>query len=644
MKEWLHDTQDETKKEQLRNATKLAKRTYKTKKRDALEKVLKEIEEDRGQGRVREQFKKIKAVRNGYQARMEVVRDEDGKLLVEKGEVMQRWRSYYEALLNRPDPDSPVTIEETEERENHEDLDTEAMTMEPTLEEVVRAIKQLKNHKATGEDGLSAELLKHGGEMVNQKIHATVLNVWRSETIPEEWNTAIFISLHKKDDKTICENYRGLSLLSVGYKILAKILYRRMEPLYKRVIGNYQTGFRTGKSTIDNIFMLRQIGEKSWEFNRKVWNIFIDFSQAYDSVHRESLWRILVSFGVPDKIVNLLKACYAHTQGKVRVGGELSDCFTITSGLKQGCPLSTILFNFALEWVMRRTPLPPDPVVVDNTICDRLAYADDVDLLGEEFHERDTHVSTFRRNGRKIGLAASEKKTKAMEVGRTERDVDFADIGGMMIEVVDDFKYLGSIMTGNNTIDKEIETRIANANKTYWSLKDIFKSRNLSRATKLQAYTTIIRPIATYAAETWTLTKAQERRFEVFENTILRRIYGPIYDYEEQAWRQRHNEELRAASRLPLITGFIRAARLRWAGHVARMDEDAPCKKYLFGRPEGRRPVGRPRLRWGDLIVSDLRHLGVQDPEQWPHVAQDRRRWRGLVMAAKDQQRLQPRE
>ena len=308
-------------------------------------------------------------------------------------------------------------------------------------------------------------------------------------------------------------------------------------------------------------------------------------------------------------MINLLKACYADTRGRVRVGGELSDPFTITSGLKQGCPLSTILFNFALEWVMRKTPPPPDPIAMDGTICDRLAYADDVDLLGEIFEARDQHVSTFRRNGKKIGLEASEKKTKAMQVGRGERDVDFADIGGMMLEVVDDFKYLGSIMAGDNTINKEIDTRIANANKTYWSLKDIFRSRNVSWATKLQTYTTIVRPIATYAAETWTLTKAQERRLEVFENVILRRIYGPIYDYEDQAWRQRHNEELRAASRLPLITSYIRAARLRWAGHVARMDEDAPCKIYLFGRPEGRRPVGRPRLRWGDL-----RHLGSRTP------------------------------
>ena len=253
-------------------------------------------------------------------------------------------------------------------------------------------------------------------------------------------------------------------------------------------------------------------------------------------------------------------------------------------------------------------------------------------------------METFRSNGGRIGLAASEKKTKGMGVGRGVRDVDYADVGGMMIEIVDDFKYLGSILTSDNTIDKEIDTRIANANKTYWALKEIFRSRNISHKTKLLIYTTIVRPIATYASETWTLTKAQEKRLEVFENAILRRIYGPIYDVEEQAWRQRHNAELRTLSGLPLITSYVRSARLRWAGHVARMDEEAPCRKYLFGRPEGRRPVGRPRLRWGDQIVSDLRDLGVQDPEQWPQVAQDRRRRRALVMAAKDQQRLQPRE
>ena len=201
------------------------------------------------------------------------------------------------------------------------------------------------------------------------------------------------------------------------------------------------------------------------------------------------------------------------------------ECKNIASDLKQGCPLSTILIYFVLLWVMRRTPAPPDPVTIDEVSCDRLAYADDVDVLGEVFHRRDQHVSTFKRNGRRVVLKANGVKTKAMEVGRGARNVDSADVGGLMIEVVDEFKYLGSTLTSNNSMEKEIDVRINSANKTYWALKKVLKSKNVSRSTKLQTCTTIIRPIATSASETWTLTKALERKFEVFENTILRRIY-----------------------------------------------------------------------------------------------------------------------
>ena len=126
--------------------------------------------------------------------------------------------------------------------------------------------------------------------------------------------------------------------------------------------------------------------------------------------------------------------------------------------------------------------------------------------------------------------------------------------------------------------------------------------------------------------------------------SILRRIYGPVYDEEEEAWRRRHNAELYERSRLPPLSSYIRSMRLRWAGHVARMDETDLCRKVLEGRPEGRRPVGRPRLRWRDNVISDLRLLGVPDPEAWIRLAQDRRRWRTLVLAAKDHPGLQPRE
>ena len=110
---------------------------------------------------------------------------------------------------------------------------------------------------------------------------------------------------------------------------------------------------------------------------------------------------------------------------------------------------------------------------------------------------------------------------------RTACDVDFVDIDGLMLEVVDTFKYLGSTLTADNNIMEEVLLRVSAASKCSWALKKIIGSRILSRSTKVQAYATLIRPIATYACETWSLTKEMERVLLVFEHRILRRISNP---------------------------------------------------------------------------------------------------------------------
>ena len=116
----------------------------------------------------------------------------------------------------------------------------------------------------------------------------------------------------------------------------------------------------------------------------------------------------------------------------------------------------------------------------------------------------------------------------------------------------------------------------------------------------MKAYTAIIRPVLTYGCETWRLTKDLERKLEVFENGILRRICGSVYDAELGRWRRRHNNELREMTEVPLITSTIMAQRLRWAGHVARAEENRLISQVARGQPEGRRPPGRPRMRWSD--------------------------------------------
>ena len=112
---------------------------------------------------------------------------------------------------------------------------------------------------------------------------------------------------------------------------------------------------------------------------------------------------------------------------------------------------------------------------------------------------------------------------------------------------------------------------------------------------------------------------------------------GPVRDEVTGEWRIRHNRELRELTLLPPVTSHVRAQRLRWAGHVARMDPTCFLRQVFDGTPEGRRPPGRPRLRWTDCIVKDLEMLGVDNPRNWRETAQDRSRWRLLVVAARDQ-------
>ena len=134
-------------------------------------------------------------------------------------------------------------------------------------------------------------------------------------------------------------NYKGISLLPTTYKMLSNILLSRLTPYAEKIIGDHQCGFRRSRSTTDHIFCIRQILEKKWEYNEAVHELFIDFKKTYDSVRREVLYNILIEFGIPMKLVRLIKKC---------------DMFPITDGLKQGDTLWQLLFNFSLQYAIRR--------------------------------------------------------------------------------------------------------------------------------------------------------------------------------------------------------------------------------------------------------------------------------------------------
>ncbi|KAJ4448530.1 hypothetical protein ANN_10548 [Periplaneta americana] len=150
---------------------------------------------------------------------------------------------------------------------------------------------------------------------------------------------------------------------------------------------------------------------------------------------------------------------------------------------------------------------------------------------------------------------------------------------------------------------------------------------------KVRIYKTVILPVVLYGCETWTLILREEHRLMVFENKVLRKIFGAKRDEVTGEWRKLHNTELHALYSSPDIIRKIKSRRLRWAGHVAGMGESRNAYRMLVGRPEGKRPLGRPGRRWEDNIKMDLREVRYNDGE-WINLAQDRDQWRAYVRAA----------
>jgi len=167
-------------------------------------------------------------------------------------------------------------------------------------------------------------------------------------------------------------------------------------------------------------------------------------------------------------------------------------------------------------------------------------------------------------------------------------------------------------------------------NACYYSVQNLLSSSFLTKNLKIEIYRTIILPVVLYGCETWSVTLRKERRLSVFENRVLRRVFGPKRDEVTGEWRKLRNEELSDLYSLPNIVRVVKSRSMRWAGHVARMGQERGVYRVLVAKPEGKRPLGRPRRRWDDNIKMNLQEVGGGCGD-WMEMAQDRDRWRALV-------------
>ena len=259
--------------------------------------------------------------------------------------VVARWSEHFQKLLNVHGDIDHEALDNIPQRIIKTSLDEI-----PTMDEMARAIAGLKDGKAPGGDGIPAEVWKHGGDNLFSRLHQLITNAWELGSVPQAWKDASIVTIYKKGDRTDCGNYRGISLLSIAGKIFARILLNRLSThITPEVVPETQCGFRGNRSTVDMIFCLRQLQEKCIEQDRPLYMVFVDFSKAFDTVGRTGLWQLLRKYGCPEKFTTMIEALHTGMMANVSVGGEVSESFSVTNGVKQGCVLAPTLFSIFLS-------------------------------------------------------------------------------------------------------------------------------------------------------------------------------------------------------------------------------------------------------------------------------------------------------
>ena len=249
-------------------------------------------------------------------------------------------------------------------------------------QEIINAVKKIKNEKAPGPDHIPPEVLKISPETTADILHDLFKTIRENEETPEEWRLGYIVKLPKKDDLSNCQNWRGIRLLSLPSKVLTRVIFERIKHAVDECLGDEQAGFWLGRSCVDQIATLRVIIEQSFEWRSPLYINFVDFRKAFDMVDRYTVWRILRHYGIPEKIADIMQSLYDNTKCQVIHNSSLSEPFEVVTGVRQGCMLSPVISTLVIDWIMKTSmDLPRGLQWTLTSKLEDLDFADDVSLL-----------------------------------------------------------------------------------------------------------------------------------------------------------------------------------------------------------------------------------------------------------------------
>ena len=572
-------------------------------------------------------WRQVNEVRKPKEKMESRINDRNGCQLTEEGEVANRWKEYFDELLNVRE-DRRVEISTLGGGARGSRRIEWAQVSEKEIEE---AVAKTKSGKAAGLDGVCAEMLKRGGRAVREWLRRVFNVCYEDGRVPEDWRKACIVPIYKgKGCKMECRNYRGISLLSIPGKIYGRIIIQRIMRATEEMVGEEQCSFRKGRGCVDQIFTLRQMCEKICEKGKQLYLCFVDLEKAYDRVDREGVWDVLKIYGVGGRNLKAVKSFYEGCEACVRVDNSESDMFKVKVGLRQGCVMSPWLFNLYMEGVMREVNarVMGKGVRLEHSgyewRINSLIYADDTVLLAETEEGLRRMVGEFDKVCWRRKLKVNVSKSKTMVVSRKEGQRVDVEVQGERMEQVRSYRYLGTDIHESGRMEEEIGHRVREGERVGGALRAVWRGKKMSVEAMRGMYEAIVVPTVTYGSESWVMYAKDRSRVEAVEMRCLRAAVG-VTKFD----RVRNNRVRERAGVQWGLGERVEQANLRWYGHVMRMDESRYPRKVLESSVVGERARGRPRKTWMNGVEDAIKARG-RDVEEAKMGVHDRENWRRM--------------
>ena len=579
------NTTDTEKLRSLRESRKKILKNMKMKLKTVREKevddLVNEVEKSKDDARM------FRAVKNIKRKNFEnpVVHDKDGKNVTEPNQMYSIVNDHFRNQFHK-----------TDVREVERFIGPPRPLNQPiTTDEVTKAVTTMSNNKAPGKDNISVELLKYAPTKVDEKIAATLNNMFEKHGNIDT-GTGILVPLPKPPPKKRgpVKNLRPVNLLLVIRKILSKIALRRSEADIEQHLSHTQSAYRKGRSTTDIVWAYRWLIAKIQEYDITIYVTGIDMSSAFDTIYRDNLVTIAERI-LDEDGVRLLRILLSDTTIEVRIKGAETSPFKSNIGVPQGDsysgPQFTTYFEDSLKEVRNKTGIS-----IEEDLPEEMIYADDYDNLTESKKKKKRFQSKATEILKSRNLNVNEDKTEETTLKRCKHDKQNKNE-----------PWRDVIKLGSKLGDKEdIQRRKQLATGSIKKMEEILKRKKVvNKSKKLKLYNALVKSVLTYNACTWGLTQNDEKDIDSFHRRQLRQVIGVKYPL-----RMRNQKVYKVTKSRPLSVD-ITHSRWKMFGHALRLHENTPARKamkYFFQVPkEGKKFRGRKRATIVTTLNRDIK-------------------------------------